>query len=399
MNIPFYNNLSSKGKTTAKKSLIFSVIAIFLIIGLSIKTGEKTAQRLEDNKKSNVDVVINEVTDEVLFEEDVMNRVDKNLSAKDIQIQTLNKDVTDLKEMIKLMALQKSQNSVNTNIKASNKTNNSEPFANFKPTFPPSVATVAPTVEQPNQQLQEQDNDIFKQQASVWVGSIIHEEYNNNTPDKKITQKKRIIHLAPSFMSAYLLTGMDAMTVEDSDDNPEPMMLRVQTPAVLPNDVKAQLEGCFVVAEGYGSLATHRVDARLVSLSCIDYDGRGIINEKIEGYIQDSDGKRGIKGQPVHRAGSLIARTLIAGGAEGIGSALSGAATTFNVSSFGQSSSIDPSKIALSGAGGAINSAAKSVKDLFLQLAKQSTPVIEVGAGKKVDIVITKLVILKIKEF
>jgi conjugal transfer pilus assembly protein TraB len=37
------------------------------------------------------------------------------------------------------------------------------------------------------------------------------------------------------------------------------MMIRVQAPAVLPNEVKANLKGCFVIAEGYGNLATHRV--------------------------------------------------------------------------------------------------------------------------------------------
>jgi len=107
-------------------------------------------------------------------------------------------------------------------------------------------------------------------------------------------------------MEGFLLTGMDAMTIEGSGDTPEPMMIRVQAPAVLPNDVKANLNGCFVIAEGYGNLATHRVDAKLRSLSCIDFKGKSIIFEKIKGFVQDADGKRGIKGQVVHRAGALI---------------------------------------------------------------------------------------------
>lgn len=199
-------------------------------------------------------------------------------------------------------------------------------------------------------------------------------------------------------MEGFLLTGMDASTIEGSNDTPEPMMIRVQAPAVLPNKVKANLEGCFVIAEGYGNLATHRVDAKLVSLSCVNHSGGSVIFEKIKGYVQDGDGKRGIKGQVIHRAGASIARSMIAGAFEGIGSAITGSAQTTSISPLGQTNNTQSNNLTQAAIGGGISAGAKDVRNLFLQLAKQSTPIIEVGAAKKISVVITELVELKIQE-
>lgn len=59
----------------------------------------------------------------------------------------------------------------------------------------------------------------------------------------------RTIYLPPGFMKARLLTGIDALASRDATSNPEPIIARVQAPAVLPNEVKANLAGCFVVGK------------------------------------------------------------------------------------------------------------------------------------------------------
>jgi len=70
------------------------------------------------------------------------------------------------------------------------------------------------------------------------------------------------------------LSGLDAPTTSEAKGNPVPVLLRVKTPAVLPNSVKANLKGCFVIADGKGNLATERAELLLVSLSCLDRKGR-----------------------------------------------------------------------------------------------------------------------------
>ena len=74
----------------------------------------------------------------------------------------------------------------------------------------------------------------------------------------------RTIYLPPGFMKARLLTGIDALASRDATTNPEPIIARVQAPAVLPNDVKANLAGCFVIGNATGSLAKERVEVQLV---------------------------------------------------------------------------------------------------------------------------------------
>jgi len=92
-------------------------------------------------------------------------------------------------------------------------------------------------------------------------------------------KKVRTVYLPPSFMEAKLLTGFDASTSGKGTNNPEPLLLRIQTPAVLPNDIKANLRGCFVIAEAVGRLDKERADVRLVSLSCLSNEGKAIIDK------------------------------------------------------------------------------------------------------------------------
>src|SRR3546814_578744 len=119
-------------------------------------------------------------------------------------------------------------------------------------------------------------------------------------------------------MKARLLTGIDALASRDATSNPEPLIARVQAPAVLPNDVKANLSGCFVIGNATGSLAKERVEVQLVSLSCVDFDERSVVDQPIKGIFVDTDGKKGLSGKVVTRAGASLARAFIAGTISGI---------------------------------------------------------------------------------
>ncbi len=371
-----YKKFDSTTQLRIKQIGVFITVVIILVLSYSNRSSEIKQETAVKNEEQVVDVV----TDAQLFEQDISDELDEKLSAKQAVIDKQAEDISQLKELFAIQMQTKQSNE-------SEEKNGSQPSQYFPP-MPP-----------------EQQNGDYPQnldpQIPQWVGGIVHEEYETivkiEDKDNSI-QKKRVIKLPPSFMKGFLLTGMDAMTIEGSNDSPEPMMIRVQAPAVLPNEVKANLKGCFVIAEGYGNLATHRVDARLKSLSCIDLAGNSVIFELIKGYVQDSDGKRGIKGVPVHRAGALIARSMIAGAFEGIGNAITGSAQTTNISALGQVNNTPSGNLAKAAIGGGISAGAKDVRSLFLQLARQSSPVIEVGAAKEISVVITELVELKIQE-
>lgn len=370
-----YEKLDSTTKKHIKQVAIAIVVVIILVLSWGNRVDEIKQESIIDDNEQTVEVI----TDGEIFEADISEELDEKLAEKQRVIDKQTQDIQQLKDLFALQMQAVNQNPVQNEI--NNEVSN----------FPP---TPAPTTTSRQGSNYSQGIELEPQ----WVGGIVHEEYEAEINKDDDTQKKRIVKLPPSFMEGFLLTGMDAMTIEGSNDSPEPMMIRVQAPAVLPNEVKANLKGCFVIAEGYGNLATHRVDARLKSLSCISLSGNSVIFETIKGYVQDGDGKRGIKGVPVHRAGALIARSMIAGVFEGIGDALTSNAQTSNITALGQTS-VTPSKnLGKAAIGGGISAGAKDVRALFLQLAKQSSPVIEIGAAKKISVIITELVELKIQE-
>jgi len=221
----------------------------------------------------------------------------------------------------------------------------------------------------------------------------------SNKDQRKDDKKKfRTVYLPPSFMEAELLTGFDAATSGKGKNDPEPMLIRVQTPAVLPNDIKADLAGCFVVAEAVGRLDKERADVRVVSLSCLSNEGRAVIDTQVKGFVTDSDSKVGLAGRVVSRMGAATARTIIAGFFGGAGDMLKSSATTQSVSPLGVTTSVDSSQIAKYAVGGGLSDGAQSLQDFYMSLAKQATPVIEVGATKHITVVISEGKDLEIKE-
>lgn len=218
-------------------------------------------------------------------------------------------------------------------------------------------------------------------------------------PDpQNIKKKGRTVYLPPSFMEAKLLTGFDASTSGKGTSNPEPLLLRIQMPAVLPNDVKANLAGCFVIAEAVGRLDKERADVRLVSLSCLSNEGKAIIDTPVKGFVTDSDSKVGLSGRVVSRMGAATARTVLSGFFGGMGDMLKSAATTQSTSAFGTTTTIESDQVAKYAIGGGLSDGAASLQEFYLSLAKQATPVIEVGAAKEITVIISEGKELEIKD-
>lgn len=220
----------------------------------------------------------------------------------------------------------------------------------------------------------------------------------DSDPDKK---KERTVYLPPSFFPAELISGGDISTGEEGSGPPEPFFLRVQAPAILPSDVKLNLKGCFVVAEGTGRLDKERAIIRTVSLSCISRKGESIIDTPIKGYVGDADSKNGLAGPVVSRMGATMARTFLAGLFEGAGEALESGAEVQSISSLtgGVTSIVDANELGRAALGTGLSEASKGLKEFYLDLARQSGPVIEIKSARKVTIFITEGTELKIKEF
>jgi conjugal transfer pilus assembly protein TraB len=221
---------------------------------------------------------------------------------------------------------------------------------------------------------------------------------NDSLPKSDAKKKGRTVYLPPSFMEANLLTGFDAATSGTSKNSPEPLLLRIKTPAVLPNDVKAELSGCFVVAEAVGRLDKERADVRLVSLSCLSNEGKAVIDAQVKGFVTDSDSKVGLSGRVVSRMGAATVRAIVAGLFEGAGDALKSSATTTSTSALGSTSTIDSAQVGKSALGTGLSQGSQTMSDFYLDLVKQTTPVIEVGAAKKITVIVSEAKELEIRD-
>lgn len=263
---------------------------------------------------------------------------------------------------------------------------------NYPPPPPPPPGTVYPAMP-PQSAAPPPPEEI------VAVGDIgmISAPVSEIVADKKKADGQRI-YLPPSFMAATLLSGLDAPTSESAKGSPVPALLRIKDLAVLPNSVKADLKGCFVIAEGLGNLADERAHMRLVSLSCLTREGQSVIDQKIKGFLVDQDGKIGLKGRVVSRMGSAIARSMIAGFFGGLGEYVAAQNTITSTSPLGTTQTINTGDALQYGAGSGLASAFKDTQKFYLDLAKQALPVIEVGATKDVTLVIEEGIMLELRD-
>ena len=224
---------------------------------------------------------------------------------------------------------------------------------------------------------------------------------NVGTSESDKSEKKKVesqVFLPPSFMEATLLSGLDAPTTTSAKGNPVPVLLRIKDLAFLPNRVRADLKGCFVIAEGHGNLADERAHLRLVTLSCLSKKGKAVINAKIKGFVVDTDGKIGLRGRVVSKMGSTIARAMLAGFFGGLGEAMTDQTEDVAISPLGETRSYDSSKVFQAGIGRGISTGAKELQKFYLALARQTMPVIEVGATRNITLVISEGTELKIRE-
>lgn len=239
-------------------------------------------------------------------------------------------------------------------------------------------------------------------QADVIIGGIEVVSTPQGITSAKADQKKNTIYLPPSFMKATLLSGVAAPTITGGKVSPVPMLFKIDNLAILPNEVRADLKGCFVVAEGTGNLATERVQTRLLNLSCVTQNGEAIIDQTIKGFVVDADGQVDLKGNPVAKMGMHLARVglsgLLGGLAEGIEQ--SAYVNAYSPATGVSSSTLedDGSAIAKLSIGRGLANSAKELQKFYIELAQQTMPVLEVGPTKKVNLVISEGVSLEIQK-
>lgn len=211
-----------------------------------------------------------------------------------------------------------------------------------------------------------------------------------STAQKKDEPKKVGVYIpSGTFMRAVLLGGLDAPTGGQSQSNPHPVLMRIEDNAFLPNRFRAKVKECFSLGSGYGDISSERAYLRLETFSCVLKDGT-VIDVPAKGYIVGEDGKAGMRGRLVSKQGQVLANSLMVGIVSGIGYGIRESATSYERSAIGSIESIEPDKKFVAGLGQGVGKALDRLAQYYITLAEKMFPVIEIDAGRMVDIVITK---------
>ena len=218
-------------------------------------------------------------------------------------------------------------------------------------------------------------------------------EINIELTVKKKEQDSYTVHdsvASGTIAKAILINGVDAHTSLTAEVDPRPVLIHLADDGALPNRLKGRLKNCHVSATSYGDIASGRAMIRTERLTCTDRLTHEIVDTDITGYVTGEDGRVGVAGVIKETAGEH----LLYGTASGILGGLSNAAipdSDTNVSAFGaftgKTTNSDRLKQGVFGGG---SKSLDRLSDYYIERAEKLQPVIQVAAGRQVDIVFTK---------
>ncbi|MBP6103941.1 MAG: TraB/VirB10 family protein [Gammaproteobacteria bacterium] len=198
---------------------------------------------------------------------------------------------------------------------------------------------------------------------------------------------------AGAFAQAVLLGGVDASTSVQAASDPRPILLRLTHPGTLPRQFKSDLAGCHVLAASYGDLSSERVFMRLEKMTCVERKTGEVLEMSIQGYVAGEDGRAGIRGIVVDKAGAHMRNAMVGGFFSSIGKFLGQNRSPLLFSpktGMVQQNAPDAADIFKQSAGQGLGGALDKYSDFFIKRAEQMQPVIQVAAGRKVDIVFSQ---------
>lgn len=218
--------------------------------------------------------------------------------------------------------------------------------------------------------------------------------FNQKNVDRSLMDKSTIENTLPAgaFAKAILLGGVDASTSISSSSDPRPVLLRLTDHGNLPRKFKSDLKACHILASCYGDLSSERVYMRLEKLTCTERLTGEISETQVAGYVVGEDGRAGVRGVVADKAGPLIRNSLVGGFFSGMGQFFGAQqqSSVFPVSPFGQTRALSPQQMFSAGASQGVSSAMEKYADFFIKRAEQLQPVLQVAAGREVDIVFTQ---------
>lgn len=258
-----------------------------------------------------------------------------------------------------------------------------------EPLMPPLPSL--PPVAQQQQPVEQMPATIVIEPEQPKEAGIASFEVSQVTPQKAEDAQDTNLGYIPAgtFVRVALLGGVDAPTGGQAQSNPHPILMRAQDNAFLPNRYRFEIKECFLLASSYGDISSERAIARLENISCVRNDGTAV-DVAVKGYVVGEDGKAGMRGRLISKQGQVLANSLLAGIGSGIGQAFQSGATTQSVSALGSTSTTNPGQQLQAGVGNGVGKALDRLSKYYIDLAEKLFPIIEIDAGRTVEVVFTK---------
>ncbi len=193
-----------------------------------------------------------------------------------------------------------------------------------------------------------------------------------------------------AFAEAVLISGVDASTAIQASSDPRPVLLRLIHPGTLPRRFQSDLEGCHVSVASYGDISSERVFMRLEKLSCVERKTGEVMSMAVQGYVAGEDGRVGIRGVVVDKAGASMRNAMVGGFFSSFGNFLGQNKSPLLFSptmGFSQQNTMTGMDLFKQSAGTGMGGALSKYADFYIKRAEQMQPVIQVAAGRKVDVV------------
>lgn len=372
------------------KQNIFKIslfVGIFIVVALAVIALDDSPKesvgdfKLYSEEKSIKTRWMSEAANELKLQKESMKQVERATKEAQSEVEKLRAELTKLKEE------RASYLSSQDEKKGSMKYPEPPHEIDLNSYLPPEMREVEEKQDPPHALLEDTPIKVVERE---FIPSLGVESYASQEKSAPAELKKELLALLSTgtILQATLTNGMDAPTMSQAKDNPLIVHMILRDLAILPNRQKHDIKDCFVLGEGYGDLSSERAYIRANNISCIT--SKGHIDMPIKGYIAGEDGKIGLRGKVISKQGTLLARAIVAGFIDGVAKGFNDVGQTIQVTPFGTSSTqnLDTKSMLEKGAYSGLASGAGRLMDFYLKLADQVFPVIEIEAGRKVDIVL-----------
>lgn len=330
---------------------------------------------------------------------------DLDANSTSVELERLRRDISDLmskNDELRELVVNPPKQAATHGVHSSLDADPSDPHSVFDRT---ASNTSAPVVAD-GQMSSGGTSEATGKSAGLKIASISQHSTKSSDKGRESKEDDDGIYLpAGSILTGVLINGMDAPTGQGARRDPFPSTLRLQKEAVLPNRFRADVRECFLIVSGYGDLSSERAYLRGETISCVREDG-GVIEARLDSYAVGEDGKAGVRGRLVSKQGQIIAKSLMAGFLSGAASALDvKQMPIISLTTAGQGnnsannrlrSGVDDDMLKGAGFKGA-STALERIAQYYVSMAEGIFPVVEVDAGRQLDVIMTRGVKLQVK--